>query len=77
MKAKCYFSGKWLHLNKLIIFVIVEEEKKKGGGGGGGGCVAKSVHIHIWHLFKASKCKIFNCSFWECENYVLYISSIN
>jgi len=35
MKARCYFSGKWLHLNKLIIFIIVEEEKKKEGGGGG------------------------------------------
>jgi hypothetical protein len=34
MKARCYFSGKKLHLNKLIIFIIVEEEKKKEGVGG-------------------------------------------
>jgi hypothetical protein len=72
MKARCYFSRKWLHLNKLVIFIIVEEEKEKEGEGGG---VAKSVHL--WHLFKASKCKIFNCSFWECETNVLYTSSIN
>jgi hypothetical protein len=31
MKAKCYFSGKWLHLNKLKIFIIIEKEKKRRG----------------------------------------------